>query len=108
MLSPPVAKLPWGFDDVSGGAYRFAMGYAASLMLGWTALLIWLERRGVAALTVFVMCGLVLTANLQSGEWRLRGVCSSCWPDSSREGSIIGGCPAGLLPDFLAPDLTLV
>jgi hypothetical protein len=65
MLFPPVAKLLWGFDDPSG-AYRFAMGYGASLMLGWTGLLLWayrrpLERRFVAALTVLVIYGLVAT-----------------------------------------------
>ena len=65
MLIPPLAKLIWGFEDVSG-AYQFAMGYGASLMLGWTVLLIWayqkpLERKVVAALTVLVVCGLVLT-----------------------------------------------
>jgi hypothetical protein len=65
MLLPPVAKLLWGFDDPSG-AYRFAMGYGASLMLGWTGLLLWayqrpLERRFVAALTVLVIYGLVAT-----------------------------------------------
>ncbi len=65
MVSPPVARLLWGFDD-PGGAYRFAMGYAASLMLAWTGLLLWawrrpLERRVVAALTVVVIYGLVLT-----------------------------------------------
>lgn len=42
------------------------MGYGASLMLGWTVLLTWayrrpLERRFVAALTVLVIYGLVLT-----------------------------------------------
>jgi len=42
------------------------MGYAASLMLGWTALLIWafrrpLERKVVAATTFVVVCGLLLT-----------------------------------------------
>jgi hypothetical protein len=63
MLLPPVARLVWGFDDPSG-AYRFAMGYGASLMLGWTGLLLWayqrpLERRFVAALTVVVIYGLV-------------------------------------------------
>ncbi len=62
---PSVARLLWGFDDPSG-AYRFAMGYAASLMLGWTALLVLayrrpLERRGVAALTVLVIYGLIAT-----------------------------------------------
>lgn len=65
MLVPPLAKLLWGFDDVSG-AYRFAMGYGASLMLGWTALLLWayqkpMERKAVAGLTVLVIYGLVLT-----------------------------------------------
>ena len=38
MLLPPIAALLWGFDETSGG-YRFAMGYGASLMLGWTGLL---------------------------------------------------------------------
>ena len=63
MLCPPVARLLWGFEATSG-PYRFAMGYGASLMLGWTALLVWayqrpLERRVVAALTVLVVYGLV-------------------------------------------------
>ena len=80
MLAPPVSKLLWGFHDISG-AYRFAMGYVASLMLGWTALLIWayrrpLERRAVAALTVLVICGLILTEVLavlsgQLAAWRM-------------------------------------
>ena len=65
MLVPELARLLWGFDNQSH-AYRFAMGYAASLMLGWTGLLIWayrrpIERRFVAALTVFVIYGLALT-----------------------------------------------
>jgi hypothetical protein len=57
------------------------MGYGASLMLGWTALLIWayrrpLERRGVAALTVLVIYGLIISEVLavQSGAlaaWRM-------------------------------------
>jgi len=65
MTLPPMAKLLWGFDDTSG-AYRFAMGYGASLMLGWTVLLVWayqrpVERRFIAALTVLVISGLVIT-----------------------------------------------
>jgi hypothetical protein len=65
MLSPSLADLLWGFRDNSA-TYRFAMGYGASLMLGWTVLLLWayrlpVERRFVAALTVLVICGLVLT-----------------------------------------------
>jgi hypothetical protein len=65
MLFPPLANLLWGFRDASG-SYRFAMGYGASLMLGWTVLLLWayrrpLERRFVGALTALVVIGLVVT-----------------------------------------------
>jgi hypothetical protein len=49
-----------------GGPYRFAMGYAASLMAGWTALLLWayrkpVERAFVAILTMIVIAGLIAT-----------------------------------------------
>ncbi|HUI25429.1 MAG TPA: hypothetical protein VL403_05035 [Candidatus Kryptonia bacterium] len=65
MLFPPMARLLWGFEDL-GGPYRFAMGYGASLMAAWTALLLWayqrpIERAFVAALTVFVIYGLAAT-----------------------------------------------
>ncbi len=65
MLFPAVAQLMWGFADL-GGPYRFAMGYGAALMLGWTGLLVWayrrpLDRRFVAVLTIMVISGLVLT-----------------------------------------------
>ena len=40
MLLPPMAKLLWGFDATTGPD-RFAMGYGASLMFGWTVLLLW-------------------------------------------------------------------
>jgi hypothetical protein len=65
MLIPSFAKLVWGFDQFPVG-YLFAMRYAASLMLGWTALLVWayqrpVQRRAVAALTILVICGLVVT-----------------------------------------------
>lgn len=65
MLSPAMARLLWGFEQPSG-SYRFAMGYGASLMLGWTLLLLWayqrpLERRVVALLTLVVIGGLVVT-----------------------------------------------
>ncbi len=65
MLMPPVASMMWGFEQPSGG-YYFAMGYGASLMLGWTLLLLWayqspVERRGVALLTLVVIAGLVVT-----------------------------------------------
>lgn len=80
MLVPRMAALLWGFEEPTG-AYRFAMGYGATLMLGWTGLLVWayqrpLERRFVAALTVFVIYGLVTTeiAAVAAGHvaaWRM-------------------------------------
>jgi len=44
--------------------YRYAMGLAGSLMLGWTILLLWadrkpVERRGVLMITVVVVLGLM-------------------------------------------------
>src|SRR5512135_1987952 len=65
MLSPRFADLLWGLHDPSG-TYRFAMGYGASLMFGWTLLLLWayerpMERRFVALLTLVVIAGLVTT-----------------------------------------------
>jgi len=47
----------------AGEDYRYAMGMGAALMLGWTALLLWadrrpLQRRGVLLLTVVVVAGL--------------------------------------------------
>jgi len=65
MLYPPVAKFIWGFDKFSG-SYFFAMGYSASLMAGWTLILIWaykrpLERRFIALLTILVIIGLIAT-----------------------------------------------
>lgn len=53
-------------DFHPGLEYRYAMGMGASLMLGWTGLLLWadrkpLERRGVLLLTLApVVLGLVL------------------------------------------------
>ena len=65
MLYPPMAKFMWGFDKFSDN-YFFAMGYGASLMAGWTLVLIWaykkpLERRGIAFLTIIVIIGLIAT-----------------------------------------------
>lgn len=46
--------------------YRYAMGLAGSLMLGWTILLLWAdrrpaERRGVLLITIVVILGLMAT-----------------------------------------------
>lgn len=80
MLVPSMSFLLWGFAD-GGTPYRFAMGYAASLMLAWTALLLWasrrpIERAFVAPLTVLVIYGLVATelASVIAGDvdrWRM-------------------------------------
>ncbi len=57
MLNP---KLAFGVE------YRYALGLGAALMLGWTFLLIWadrkpLERKGVLLLTVFpVLTGILM------------------------------------------------
>jgi hypothetical protein len=47
-----------------GTPYRYAIGLGASLMLGWTLLLLWAdrkpeERRGVLLLTIVVVLGLM-------------------------------------------------
>lgn len=51
-------------DRMGETEFRYPMGLAASLMFGWTALLLWadrkpLERRGVLPLTVAVILGLL-------------------------------------------------
>jgi hypothetical protein len=67
MLSPRVGGVLFGIEDFDpGDEYRYAMMIGASLMLGWTVLLIWadrrpLERKGVLLITVFpVIIGLAL------------------------------------------------
>lgn len=74
MLWPPLFGFGMGLPDFNPGAdYRYAMGMGASLMLGWTALLLWadrkpMERRGVLPLTVFpVIAG--LASNQARGVW---------------------------------------
>jgi len=65
MLAPSLAGSLFGIEKFSPGVdYRYAMMIGASLMLGWTALLIWadrkpIERRAVLLLTAFpVVLGL--------------------------------------------------
>jgi hypothetical protein len=65
MPHPPLFGFGMGLPGFNPGAdYRYAMGMGASLMLGWTALLLWadrklVERKGVLLLTVFpVIAGL--------------------------------------------------
>jgi predicted CoA-binding protein len=64
MLFPEMGSALYGIDDFDPAAdYRYAMRLGASLMLGWTVLLLWadrrpLDRRGVLPITVFVIAGL--------------------------------------------------
>jgi len=67
MLSPELFAATSGLQNFHPGLeYRYAMGMGASLMLGWTALLLWadqrpLERKGVLLITLLpVVLGLVL------------------------------------------------
>jgi hypothetical protein len=67
MLSPRLFAATSGLPDFHPGIeYRYAMGMGASLMLGWTALLLWadrkpVERKGVLPITLLpVVLGLVL------------------------------------------------
>jgi hypothetical protein len=67
MLSSRVGVKLFGGDASNNDfKYRYAMAIAASLMAGWTLLLLWgmgspLERRGILLLTVFpVITGIIL------------------------------------------------
>ncbi len=71
MLSPSLFGVMNDIPHFSPGPdYRFAMGMGASLMAGWTALLLWadrrpVERRGVLVLTVVpVILGLAVNEAL--------------------------------------------
>jgi hypothetical protein len=67
MLCPPLFAFGMRLTNFTPGPeYRYAMGMGASLMFGWTALLLWADRRpiermGVLPLTVVpVIAGLAL------------------------------------------------
>jgi len=77
LLFPEVAKVMFGLQTMPGGnAYMYVSNVGASLMLGWTFLLVWgsrkpVERRAVLLLTVApVLVGLVAASVLavQSGH----------------------------------------
>ena len=59
MIFPSVFAAIEGFSSFAPGSdYTFAMGIGASLMFGWTVLLIWgdrkpVERKGILLITVF-------------------------------------------------------
>jgi hypothetical protein len=71
MLSPKAGGSMFGIEDFNPPVeYKYAMGMGASLMAGWTALLIWadrkpIERKGILPLTVFpVIFGIALSGAL--------------------------------------------
>jgi len=71
MLSPKAGGAMFGIEEFDPPVeYRYAMGLGASLMAGWTLLLLWadrkpVERKGVLPLTVFpVILGIALSGAL--------------------------------------------
>ena len=67
MMCPRIGGIMFGIDNFNpGNDYKYAMMISASLMLGWTILLIWadrkpVERKGVIMITVIpVLIGLIL------------------------------------------------
>ena len=69
MMFPDIGKILLSYKDFSPTPeYQYAMGIGASLMLGWTILLIWadrkpLERRGIVLITLVpVMLGIFLNS----------------------------------------------
>jgi len=75
MLCPPLFAFGMGLANFNPGPdYRYAMGMGASLMFGWTALLLWADRRpiermGVLPLTVVpVIAGFALNEAASVGS----------------------------------------
>jgi hypothetical protein len=69
MLVPSIGAAIFGIVDFHPGPeYRYAMYVGASLMAGWTVLLLWadrkpVERRGVILLTIIpVILGMILSS----------------------------------------------
>ncbi len=63
MLAPSVAGPLFGIENFSPGvAYRYAMMIGASLMVGWTAVLIWADRKPIERRAVLLLtaCPVVL------------------------------------------------
>jgi hypothetical protein len=71
LLSPEIAKMMFGLAGLKAtGDFLYVSRAGASLMLGWTALLLWaslkpVERRGILLLTAFpVLTGLAIASIL--------------------------------------------
>ena len=73
MLSPEAGGAMFGISNFHPGPeYRYAMGIGASLMAGWTALLVWahrepVARRGVLLLTTIPVVTGMIGANIYAG-----------------------------------------
>ena len=71
-ITDGIATFRMLFPKIAYGVeYRYALGLGASLMLGWTFLLVWadrkpLERKGVLLLTVFPVITGILLAEIYS------------------------------------------
>jgi predicted CoA-binding protein len=93
MLFPAVGAALYGMEAFEASPeYRYAMWLGASLMVGWTLLLLWadrrpLERRGVLPITVLVIVGLasagayaveagLIARSMMVPTWVLQGVLS--------------------------------
>ena len=67
MIFPSLFALNNGLINFNPGVeYRYAMGMGAPLMLGWTILLLWadrkpMERKGILLITLWVVLGEVAT-----------------------------------------------
>ncbi len=67
MVFPPLFALNNGLTNFNPGMdYRYAMGMGAPLMLGWTVLLLWadrkpMERKSILLITFLVVLGEVAT-----------------------------------------------
>jgi hypothetical protein len=67
MLFPSLLALNNGLTNFNPGMdYRYAMGMGAPLMLGWTILLLWadrkpMERKSILLITLLVVLGEVVT-----------------------------------------------
>jgi len=71
LLSPELAQSAFGLSNISyGEEYLYVSRIAASLMLGWTFLLFWadrkpVERRGILILTIMpVVVGIMMSGYL--------------------------------------------
>ena len=79
LLFPDVARLMFGLEGASvGNDYLYASRIGASLMAGWTLLLLWgsfrpVERKEVLLLTLFpVLIGLLVSSVLVVGSGFVR------------------------------------